>query len=101
VYSVVLGMSVPDVSGSAIANLEVEELTHKRPTFHGDTIYAETSVLSKKESVSKPDRGVVTVESKGFNQRGEEVCYFRRRVMVWKRDGAPVRQRPYGDGAWA
>jgi acyl dehydratase len=101
VYSVVLGMSVPDVSGSAIANLEVEELTHKRPTFHGDTIYAETRVLSKKESVSKPDRGVVTVESKGFNQRGEEVCYFRRRVMVWKRDGAPARQRPYGEGVWA
>jgi len=100
VYSVVLGMSVPDVSGSAIANLEVEELTHKLPTFHGDTIYAETRVLSKKGSVSKPDRGVVTVETKGFNQRGEEVCYFRRRVMVWKRDGAPVRRGPYGEGAW-
>ena len=46
-------------------------------------------------------RGVVTVESKGVNQRGEEVCYFRRRVMVWKRDGAPVRQRPYSDDLWA
>src|SRR5207244_4271347 len=42
VYSLVLGMSVPDVSGSCIANLEVESLSHKRPTFHGDTIYAET-----------------------------------------------------------
>jgi acyl dehydratase len=88
-------------NASAIANLEVEELTHQRPTFHGDTIYAETRVLSKKESASKPDRGVVTVETKGFNQRGEEVCYFRRKVMVWLRDGAPVRQRPYADGAWA
>ena len=38
---------------------------------------------------------MVTVETKGFNQRGEEVCYFRRKVMVWKRDAAPVRQRPY------
>ncbi len=59
VYSVVLGMSVPDVSGSAIANLEVEELTHRRPTFHGDTIYAETRVLSKKESdlEARPWRG--------------------------------------------
>src|SRR5580704_8552502 len=79
VYSLVLGMSVPDVSGSAIANLEVESLTHRRPTFHGDTIYAETRVL---------------------NQRGEEVCYFRRKVMVWKREGAPPRRRPYDD-AWA
>jgi acyl dehydratase len=95
VYSVVLGMSVPDVSGSCIANLEVEQLTHKAPTFHGDTIYAETRVLQKRESQSKPDRGIVTVETKGFNQRGEEVCYFRRNVLVWKRDAAPARQRPY------
>ena len=50
VYSLVLGMSVPDVSGAAIANLEVETLQHKRPTFHGDTIYAETKVLEKRES---------------------------------------------------
>ena len=100
VYSVVLGLSVPDVSGSCIANLEVEELTHKRPTFHGDTIYAETRVLGKRESKTRPDRGVVTVETKGINQRGEEVCYFRRQVMVWKRDGAPMRQRPYSEDIW-
>ena len=102
VYSLVLGMSVPDVSGAAIANLEVETLQHKFPTFHGDTIYAETRVLDVKESSSKPDRGIVTVETKGFNQHGEEVCYFRRRVMVWKRDAAPDRTRPYdGVDVWA
>jgi len=101
VYSVVLGMSVPDVSGSAIANLEVEELLHRAPTFHGDTIYAETRVLSRRPSESKPDRGVVTVETKAFNQRGEEVCHFRRRVLVWTRAGAPPRRRPYPDGAWS
>jgi len=100
VYSLVLGMSVPDVSGSAIANLEIETLQHKNPTFHGDTIYAETRVLEKKESSSKNDRGVVTVETKGFKQDGTEVCYFRRRVMVWKKEFAPKRQRPYGDDAW-
>jgi acyl dehydratase len=95
VYSLVLGMSVPDVSGAAIANLEVESLQHKRPTFHGDTIYAETVVIEKRESSSRPDRGVVTVESRGFNQRGEEVCFFRRKVMVPKRESAPPRVRPY------
>ena len=88
-------MSVPDVSGAAIANLEVETLQHKNPTFHGDTIYAETRVLDVKESASRPDRGIVTVETKGLNQDGVEVCYFRRRVMIWKRDAAPKRQRPY------
>jgi acyl dehydratase len=99
VYSLVLGMSVPDVSGAAIANLEVESLRHSKPTFHGDTIYAETRVLGKRES-SKGDRGVVEVASKGINQRGEEVCSFTRKVLVWKRDAAPARQRPYGDDVW-
>ena len=101
VYSLVLGMSVPDVSGAAIANLEVETLQHKFPTFHGDTIHAETRVLDVQESKSKNDRGVVTVETKGFNQDGKEVCYFRRRVMVWKREFMPKRARTYaGQDVW-
>ncbi|MEY4080173.1 MAG: hypothetical protein RL430_603 [Actinomycetota bacterium] len=101
VYSLVLGMSVPDVSGAAIANLEVETLQHKFPTFHGDTIHAETRVLEIAESKSKNDRGIVTVETKGFNQDGKEVCYFKRRVMVWKREFAPARRRPYdGQDVW-
>jgi len=87
VYSLVLGMSVPDVSGKAIANLEVESLKHAKPTFHGDTIYAQTTVLDKVESKSKPDRGVVTVETIGTNQRGEVVCEFRRKVLVPRRSG--------------
>ena len=94
VYSLVLGMSVPDVSGSAIANLEVETLKHAKPTFHGDTIYAVTKVLGRKE-LSDGKRGIVTVESKGINQRGEEVCYFKRKVMVPKREAAKPRMRPY------
>ena len=53
VYSLVLGMSVPDISGKAIANLEVESLRHVAPTFHGDTIYAESRVLDKRESTSR------------------------------------------------
>ena len=94
-------MSVPDVSGAAIANLEVETLQHKFPTFHGDTIHAESRVLEVAESKSKNDRGVVTVETKGFNQDGKEVCYFRRRVMVWKRGFMPERARPYdGQDVW-
>ena len=101
VYSIVLGMSVPDVSGAAVANLEVESLQHRKPTFHGDTLYAETRVVDAKET-STGDRGIVTVETKGINQHGDEVCFFRRKVMVWKRDHAPVRRRPYdGTDIWA
>ncbi len=99
VYSLALGMSVPDVSGRAIANLEVETLRHTAPMFHGDTLYAETTVLDKKESRSKPDRGVVTVETRGYNQDGVEVLYFRRRVLVPKRGTVPeqpARPEPKG-----
>jgi acyl dehydratase len=100
VYSLALGMSVPDVSGAAIANLEVEKLLHKNPTFHGDTIYAETKVIDKAPSSSKPDRGIVTVETKAFNQKGQKVCFFRRKLMVWTRDALPPRRRPYPDDVW-
>jgi acyl dehydratase len=92
VYSLVLGMSVPDISGKAIANLEVESLRHENPTFHGDTLYAESTVLDRQESQSKPDRGIVYVETRGHNQRGERVCIYRRKVMVPKRDHFPDLQ---------
>ncbi|MGP4115342.1 MaoC family dehydratase [Streptomyces sp. 4N509B] len=82
VYSLLLGMSVRDVSGAAIANLEVSSLRHLAPTFHGDTLYGETTVLERKPSRSKPDRGVVTVETRGVKQDGTVVCVFRRSVMV-------------------
>jgi acyl dehydratase len=84
IYSVLLGQSVADVSGKAIANLEIESLRHVAPTFHGDTIYGETLVLDKWESKSKDDRGVVYVETKGYKQDGTVVCLFRRKVMVPK-----------------
>jgi acyl dehydratase len=85
VFSIAVGMSVPDVSGHAIANLEYESVKHVGPVFHGDTIYARTRVLEKRESQSKPDRGVVYVETTGYNQRNETVLTLRRRVLIPKR----------------
>ena len=82
IYSLLLGMSVPDVSGKAIANLEVSSLKHVAPAFHGDTIYGETTVLDKRLSASRDDRGIVEVETRGYNQDGALVCVFRRKVMV-------------------
>ena len=98
VYSLLLGMSVADVSGKAIANLEVESLRHIRPTFHGDTLYGETEVLDKTPSRSKDDRGVVYVETRGYNQDGTVVCIFRRKVMVPTR-GLRRRARRRAAGA--
>lgn len=91
VYSVLLGMSVEDVSGKAIANLEIESLRHTAPVFHGDTIYGETTVLDKRESTSKDDRGIVSVESRAINQDGELVCIFRRKVLVPKQNYLDAR----------
>jgi acyl dehydratase len=88
VFSVVVGMSVPDVSGRAIVNLEYESVKHTAPVFIGDTLYASTTVLDKRESRSKPDRGIVSVETAGRNQHGEVVLEFRRRLLVPKADAA-------------
>src|SRR4029079_19279059 len=91
IYSLLLGMSVPDISGKAIANLEVESLRHVAPTFHGDTIYCQTEVLDKWESKSKDDRGVVYVETKGYNQDGTLVCSYKPKVMVPKQSYLDAR----------
>ena len=85
VFSLVVGMTVPDISGKAIANLGYENVKHLAPTFIGDTLYARTRVISKRESASKPDRGIVYVETIGYNQRGEDVISFRRQVLIKKK----------------
>ncbi len=85
VLSLVVGMSVRDTSGKAIANLEYEKITHDGPVFHGDTIYAESEVLDVRESKSRPDRGIVYLESRGVNQRDEKILTLRRRFLVPKR----------------
>ena len=72
VFSLVVGLSVRDISGKAIANLDYEKITHDRPVFIGDTIYAETEILDKRESKSKPDRGIVYVETKACNAQNCE-----------------------------
>ena len=84
VISVVVGMSVRDTSGKAIANLEYERITHDAPVFHGDTIYAESEILEVRESRSRTDRGIVYMESRAFNQDGTKVVTLRRRFLVPK-----------------
>ena len=85
VFSLVVGMTVPDISGKAIANLGYEDIRHLAPTFIGDTLYARTRIISKRESQSKTDRGIIYVETIGYNQRGEDVISFRRNVLVKKK----------------
>src|SRR5829696_3054131 len=82
VYALMLGMSVGDVSGKAIANLATEELKHPAPVFHGDTLFVEGEVLEVTPSRSKPDRGVIKVRTDAYKQDGTVVATFRRSVLV-------------------
>ena len=86
VFSLVVGLTVMDISGQAIANLDYENIRHLAPVFVGDTIYAKTKILDKRCSASKKDRGIVYVETTGYNQDGVDVISFRRHVLVKCRD---------------
>jgi acyl dehydratase len=82
IYSALLGMSVPDTSGKALAALGTERLRHLAPLRHGDTLYGESTVLEARVSKSRPGVGVVTVETRGYNQERTAVCDFRRSFLV-------------------
>jgi len=84
VFSIAVGITVGDISGKAIANLEYESINHLNPVFINDTIYARTKILDKWET-SKVDRGVVYVETVINNQNDLDVLSFRRKVLVPKK----------------
>ena len=85
VFSIVVGITVPDISGKAIANFGYELIEHLAPVYINDTIYAKTTVLSVTPSKTKTDRGVVYVETIGYNQKNEDVIKFRRKVLIKRR----------------
>jgi acyl dehydratase len=85
VFSLAVGITVSDISGKAIANLEYMSVKHTNPVFVNDTIYVKSTILDKTPSSSKTDRGIVHVESKVYNQNGEVVLIFERKVLIKKR----------------
>jgi len=86
--SIVVGMSVDDVSYQAIGNLGWDKVRLTAPVFAGDTIYAESEVLAKRESKSRPTQGLVTVRTRGLKADGAEFMSFERTVLVPKRGHA-------------
>ena len=87
--ALVTGQSVADVSQNVMANLAWDEVRLPNPVFEGDTIYSRSEVLEKRESGSRPNVGIVTVRTTGFNQEGKPVITYRRTVMVYKRGQGP------------
>jgi len=87
--AIVTGQSVTDLSQNVMANLAWDEIRLPNPVFEGDTIYARSEVLEKRESKSRPNVGIVRVKTTGVNQNGVVVIEFNRTFMVYKRGHTP------------
>jgi itaconyl-CoA hydratase len=87
--ALVTGQSVTDISQNVFANLGWDDVRLPHPVFEGDTIYSQSEVLAARESASRPDVGIVTVRTTGYNQDGVVVITFQRTIMVYKRGHAP------------
>ena len=83
--ALMVGMSVTDVSQKAVANLGWTDIRMTHPLFVGDTLTAESEVLEKRESKSRPGAGIVTCRTDGFNQDGKKVCTFNRTILIARR----------------
>ena len=85
----IVGMTVPDLTeGTLVANLTYDHLSHPAPLFHGDTVRVETEILEKRESRTKPDRGIVRLKHIGRKQDGTVICEVERTAMFLKRPNA-------------
>ena len=92
--SLVTGQSVTDLSQNVMANLGWDAIRLPNPVFEGDTIYSRSEVLSRRESKSRPNVGIVEVKTTGYNQHGATVIEYRRTFMVFKRGQVPKRVKP-------
>jgi itaconyl-CoA hydratase len=99
--ALVTGLSVPDTSENAAANLGWTDIELPRPVFEGDTLWAESEILALRQSESNPSVGIVSMRSRGINQRGEVVIEFKRTFMAYKRDAPEVQDMfPVTEEAW-
>jgi itaconyl-CoA hydratase len=99
--ALVTGMTVPDTSENATANLEWTDIKLPNPVFVGDTLWAETEILDLRESRSHANAGIVAMRCRGINQRREVVVEFKRTFMVYKREAPEARPLfPGTDAEW-
>ncbi|MGC8488007.1 MAG: MaoC family dehydratase [Clostridia bacterium] len=92
--ALITGQSVTDVSQNVFANLGWDEVRLPHPVFEGDTLYSQSTVLATRASASRPDVGIVTVRTTGYNQDGVIVISFTRTIMVYRRGQGPVIRHP-------
>jgi acyl dehydratase len=101
--SLITGLSVPDTSENAVANLAWTDIRLPNPVFVGDTLWAETEVLDVRRSTSRPAAGIVRIRTRGVNQRREVVCEFLRTFMIHADPGgeSPAGGFPGTDTPWS
>ncbi|MDI1343445.1 MAG: MaoC family dehydratase [Pseudolabrys sp.] len=92
--SLVTGQSVSDISQNVFANLGWDDVRMPHPVFEGDTVYSESEVVAKRLSKSRPDVGLVTVKTIGYNQAGDIVISFSRALLVYRSGHGPSKNRP-------
>jgi acyl dehydratase len=92
--ALVTGQSVSDVSQNVMANLGWDEVRLANPVFEGDTIHSRSEVLELRASRSRPNVGIVTVRTTGFNQDATEVISFRRSALIYRRGHGPRAKAP-------
>lgn len=98
----IMGMTVPDTSENAAANLAMTDITLPSPVFVGDTLWAESEILDRRESSSNPDVGIVSMRCRGINQRQQVVIEYRRTFMVYKRTAPQAKPSfPGTDTEWS
>ena len=93
--AIVTGMSVRTISAKVVANLGWDKVKLTHPVFAGDTLYAESTILNKRESKSRPTQGIVTVLTRGMNQDGKEIMSFERTMLIYKRGHSPEEAANY------
>jgi itaconyl-CoA hydratase len=99
--AVVLGLSVADTSENAVANLGWTDIKLPKPVYAGDTLWAESEVTAVRESRSRPSCGIISIRTRGLNQRVEVVIEFARSFMVFKSDAPEVADVfPVTDAPW-
>ncbi len=91
--ALITGLSVDDLSKNGV-NLGWDEVRLPNPVFEGDTLYAQSEVLSKRESRSRPHQGIVDFRTIGYNQDGVTVIQYRRTVLIYKRGQVPEPPQP-------
>jgi itaconyl-CoA hydratase len=100
--ALITGMTVPDTSENAAANLQWTDIKLPKPVFAGDTLWAESEILELRESKSNPSVGIVTMRCRGVNQRREVVIEFKRTFMLYKREAEEAAATfPGTDSDWS